>query len=164
MQNALCVIDVEALEEVSEILESLSLDVEDVRLSLARGMTFPEEHGGRPCLAAMLDFVEYGNYPPYWATEDPQDTSLWRKSLDICKAAVIKAIIETAGDEKNIDVLWDIFESDTGFVSKMIKWLHAYQEMEPSDARDDMAICSTLSLANLARRGKLRYGVTVFQN
>jgi hypothetical protein len=55
--------DVESLEESCALLESLSLDVEDVRLSLARGLTFPDEHDGIPCLSDMLNFLDCGEYP-----------------------------------------------------------------------------------------------------
>ncbi|EEB98751.1 hypothetical protein MPER_01690 [Moniliophthora perniciosa FA553] len=44
--------DFESLEESCSLIESLSLDVEDVRLSLARGYQFPAEHGGVPVLVA----------------------------------------------------------------------------------------------------------------
>src|ERR1700722_19915387 len=60
--------DWDVLEESCTLLESLALDVEDVRLSLARGVPFPAEHNGVPCLSNILDFIEKGDYPPLWSS------------------------------------------------------------------------------------------------
>ena len=56
----------------------------------------------------ILDFIEKGNYPPIWySTLDSTTITQMEKKFDICKAALIKAIVEVAGEEKNEDVLWD---------------------------------------------------------
>lgn len=141
--------DVEALEESCALLEVLCLDVEDVRLSLARGLIFQEEHGVR-CLSDMLTFVGSGEYPLYW-NEDP-DKQQYERSLDNCKGGVIKAIVEVAGEEKNADTLWDESEDDKPggeFVSRMLEWI----KTSKASKREDLLICATLSIANLIRRG-----------
>jgi hypothetical protein len=143
--------DWDVLEESCTLLESLSLDVEDVRLSLARGVPFPAEHNGVPCLSDVLDFIEKGDYPPLWSSSGLG----LEKKFDICKAALIKAIVEVAGENKNEDVLWDETEDDHPgglFVCRMVHWVRTYAR--PGTAgRDDLVICATLSLGNLARRG-----------
>lgn len=152
------------------LIESLSLDVEDVRLSLARGLHFPAEHNNVPCFSTVLDFIENGSYPPLWASPVFNDAERKRKekAFDICKAALIKSVVEVAGEESNEDVLWD--DSEEGkpggeFVCRMVSWVKRYvDDMEkishaealpdhPAVDRDDLVICATLSLGNLARRG-----------
>jgi hypothetical protein len=148
--------DLDLLGEASTLIESLGLDVEDVRLSLARGLAFPAEHGGIPCLSILLDFIQYGNYHPLWSKEDTRR----QKVLDTCKAAVIKVIVEVAAEESNEEVLWDDSNpSQPGglFVNKMVDWLRSFVAGEPSSEdsgfhRDDLAICASLSLGNLSRR------------
>jgi hypothetical protein len=148
------------------LIESLSLDVEDVRLSLARGFNFPAEHGGIPCLSAMLDFIEKGDNHPLWYSDptlDEPERKRRERSFGICKAAVIKAVVEMAGEEKNEDLLWDDSETTKPggeFVCKMVEWVKKYVEyMEKApvdavaDGRDDLVICGSLSLGNLSRRG-----------
>ncbi|EMD38507.1 hypothetical protein CERSUDRAFT_113687 [Gelatoporia subvermispora B] len=146
--------DFEILEDACGLLESLCLDVVDIRLSLARGLTFPDEHGGIPCLSDMLAFVERGDYPPYWSYDPPSERTAKEKGLDICKAAIIKAIVEVAGDEKNTDILWDDSEEEHPggkFVSTMVQWIRTHKSIKETN-RDDLLICATLSLGNLVRR------------
>ncbi|RXW24152.1 hypothetical protein EST38_g1727 [Candolleomyces aberdarensis] len=137
--------DFEVLEETCTLLESLPLDVEDIRLALARGYCFPAEHLGVPCFKTMIDFIERGGYPLTWShpaiTKD--DKQRKEKVFNICKGALIKSVVEVAGEEKNEDILWD--DSVDGkpggeFVYTM--------------SRDDLVICASLSLGNLARREK----------
>jgi hypothetical protein len=174
LRTTLLQADFDSLEESCMFLESLSLDVEDFRLSLARGLHFPAEHDGVPCLSSMLSFVEKGDYPPLWYETGSPDPKNNEKAFDICKAAMIKAIVEVSGEEKNADVLWDDCEPGRpggDFVCRMVDWIRKYV-VENSGAahplpqngvverqgrhvlRDDMAICATLSLGNLARRGE----------
>ncbi|THG97815.1 hypothetical protein EW026_g4259 [Hermanssonia centrifuga] len=146
-------VDFDTLEECAGLVESLSMDVEDVRLSLARGLAFPAEHGGVACLSDMLTFVDKGNYPPYWA-ENPDERAAREKGLDRCKAAVIKSTVELAGEEKNIDVLWDDSDPEKPggeFVFKMVQWIRQHKSLQETN-RDDLIICATLSLGNLVRR------------
>lgn len=151
-RSALCGCDVDALEEVCELLETLTMDVVDVRLALARGMTFPEEHNGQSCLTTLLDFVEYGRAPPYWAEASEGDSKRWSTTLEICKAAVLKAVVETSGEDNNMEVLWDLSESNpSGFVSRMLRWLR--EATESPSPRDDLIMCSALCLGNVVRRG-----------
>jgi hypothetical protein len=168
LRTSLLQADFDSLEESCMFLESLALDVEDFRLSLARGLHFPAEHDGVPCLSHMLSFVEKGDYPPLWYENDFPDVKGHEKAFNICKAAMIKAIVEVSGEDKNEEVLWD--EEDPQkpggvFVCQMVKWIRDYiaerNEAEVSTmetpGRDDMVICATLSLGNLARRGESMY-------
>ncbi|KAF7294977.1 GTP binding [Mycena indigotica] len=161
----LLVTDFEVLEQSCTFLESLSLDIEDVRLSLARGFNFPAEHGGTPCLSTILDFIEKGDYPVLWQTVFLEaDRRRREKVFDNCKAALIKSVVEVAGEERNEDVLWDDSESRPGgdFVCRMVDLIKKYLADVESGAsgkdsfaqRDDLVICATLSLGNLARREK----------
>jgi hypothetical protein len=80
----------------------------------------------------------------------------FEKKFDICKAALIKAIVEVAGEDKNEEVLWDETEEDQPgglFVGRMVHWIKAYAGGGTA-GRDDLIICATLSLGNLARRGQ----------
>jgi len=152
--------DFDLLSESCSHLESSALDVADVRLSLARGFTFPAEHQDIPCFSAMLNFIEKGKYPPLWYVQSENgleggDISKKEKAFDDCKAAVIKAVVEVSGDERNLDLLWD--DSDDAypggeFVSRMVDWIRAFVSGETSgNGRDDLVICATLSLGNITR-------------
>ena len=157
MLRQLVQMDYDALEESCGTIESMSMDNEEIRLSLARGLTFPSEHGGIPCLSDMLSFVDRGDYPPTWA-DDPE-RSAREKGFDHCKAAVIKAVVELAGEEKNTDVLWDdsVASRPGGeFVDTMVQWIRKHKNLRESN-RDDLLICATLSLGNLVRRGECRF-------
>ena len=167
--------DFDVLEESCMLIESLALDMEDVRLSLARGFNFPAEHDNIPCLSRMLDFIEKGDYHPFWCTDSGTDEAERRRKerlFDICKAAIIKVVVEVAGEEKNEEVLWDDSEKGGQFVDRMVKWIKddvAKRDLVAQQAsgslidglgsqadtriRDDLVICATLSLGNLARRG-----------
>lgn len=150
--------DFEFLEECCTLIESLSLDIEDVRLCLARGFNFSSEHQGVPCLSTMLDFIEYGAYSPYWKHLPELDLKKKQKSLDICKAALVKSVVEVSGEERNGEILWSDSEKDNPgglFVSRVVDWIRSYAEPQSSNCqsdRDDLVICGTLSLGNLTRR------------
>lgn len=170
MFNMLLHADFDVLEESCTLIESLSLDVEDVRLSLARGLNFPSEHGGVPCLCTILDFIDKGDYPPFWQTAFPEaDRKRRERVFDNCKAALIKSVVEVAGEERNEDVLWDDSEENKPggeFVTRMVYTIKKYvadMDRATPDAevakdsyagRDDLVICASLSLGNLARRGE----------
>ena len=154
--------DFDLLSESCSHLESSALDVADVRLSLARGFTFPAEHHDIPCLSVMLDFIEKGNYSPLWYVQSESgleggDVGKKEKAFDDCKAAVIKAVVEVSGDDRNLDLLWDDSdESRPGgeFVSRMIDWIRAFvSDGTHENGRDDLVICATLSLGNITRGG-----------
>ncbi|KAI6039034.1 hypothetical protein EDC04DRAFT_3112751 [Pisolithus marmoratus] len=161
LRTSLLQADFELLSDSCSQLESLALDVEDVRLSLARGFLFPTEHQNVPCLTAMLDFIEQGSYAPLWYVQHEASFSMadarnQEKAFDDCKAAVIKAVVEMSGEDKNIDVLVD--ESDPTksggpYISRMVNWIrHFVLGSMHGNARDDLVICATLSLGNLVRR------------
>ena len=152
IREALISADVESLEESCALLESLSLDVEDVRLSLARGLTFPDEHGGVPCLSDMLNFLDCGEYPPWWV-DDPE-RSAYERSFENCKAGIIRAVVEVAGEQKNTYILWDESEDDKPggeFVSWMVRWIREADQ----EGKEGLVICATLTIGNLVRRGEI---------
>jgi hypothetical protein len=141
--------DFEAFEESCSLLEALALDDEDVRLSLARGTAFPDEHGGVRCLAEILEFIDLGDYPPLWK-DLPGESVQHERTFDLCKAALIKAVVEIAGEEKSVDVLWDDSdEKQPGgtLVGQMVQWV------KRNKGRDDLLVCATLTLGNLLRHG-----------
>lgn len=144
--------DVESLEESCALLESLSMDVEDVRLSFARGLTFPDEHDGVPCLSDMLNFLDRGEYPPWWV-DDP-DRVAYERSFENCKAGIIRAVVEVSGEQKNTDILWDESEDDKPggeFVSWMVQWIRKADKK----GKEGLVICATLTIGNLVRRGEI---------
>ncbi|KAI0273370.1 hypothetical protein BC834DRAFT_853485 [Gloeopeniophorella convolvens] len=152
LRRALVSADFEAFEESCSLLETLALDDEDVRLSLARGLSFPDEHGGVRCLSEVLDFIDRGDYHPLWK-DIPGDNAQRERAFDLCKAALVKSVVEIAGEEKNTDVLWD--DSDEkqpggAFVAQMVRWIKAQKGLK-ENARDDLLVCATLSLGNLLR-------------
>ena len=154
LRRTLVSTDLETFEESCSLLEALALDDEDVRLSLARGMGFPDEHGGVSCLAEILEFIDRGDYHPLW--EDlPGDGAQRKRAFDFCKAALIKAVVEIASEEKNIDVLWDDSdEKQPGgvLVGQMVQWIKKHKDLEDNN-RDDLLVCATLTLGNLLRHG-----------
>ncbi|KAH7916041.1 hypothetical protein BJ138DRAFT_1229379, partial [Hygrophoropsis aurantiaca] len=163
LRTTLLQADFDLLAESCSQIESLALDVEDVRLSLARGFQFPAEHNGVPCLSSMLDFIETGNYAPLWYVQDDNnlenglsEVRSKEKAFDDCKAAVIKAVVEVSGEDKNVDVLCDDSDEERpggDFVSRLVGWIRSFVgEGNHSNARDDLVICATLSLGNLTRR------------
>lgn len=144
--------DVESLEESCALLESLSLDVEDVRLSFARGLTFPDEHDGITCLSDMLNFLDCGEYPPWWVG-DP-DRAAYERSFENCKAGIIRVVVEVAGEQKNTDILWDESEDDKPggeFVSWMVRWIRKADQK----GKEGLVICASLAIGNLVRRGEI---------
>ncbi|KAG6897469.1 hypothetical protein C0992_001244 [Termitomyces sp. T32_za158] len=161
--------DLENLSESCMLIESLALDVDDMRVSLARGLHSPMEHNDIPCLSIILDFIEQASYPISWtyAALDETDRKHKEKTFNICKAALIKAVVEVAGEDRNADILWDDSKSEMpggDFVHKMVDWLKRYVKdldtpgSEDSSGtqsvfdREDMVICASLSLGNLARQ------------
>ncbi|KAG6832376.1 hypothetical protein H0H92_002644 [Tricholoma furcatifolium] len=160
--------DLNNLEESSMLIESLALDVDEIRLSLGRGLHSHAEHGDIPCLSIILDFIENGTYPSSWsfAITDEKERKQNEKTFNICKGALIKSVVEVAGEDKNGDILWDDSKPETpggNFVFRMVDWLKRYVEdldatsrhtpdVSSLSDREDMVICASLSLGNLARR------------
>lgn len=155
LRRTLVSADFEAFEESCSLLEALALDDEDVRLSLARGLAFPDEHGGVRCLAEILEFIDRGDYHPLWK-DLPNDSAQRERSFDFCKAALIKAVVEIAGEEKNVDVLWDDDSSQGqpggALVAQMVQWIKTHKDLKENN-RDDLLVCATLTLGNLLRHG-----------
>ncbi|KZV91061.1 hypothetical protein EXIGLDRAFT_837361 [Exidia glandulosa HHB12029] len=143
--------DVDVLDQCSSLLEALSLDVEIVLTEIGKSVSAEPE---RAYLRHLVAFVEDGNYPPFWAPET--SAKQFEKTYDLCKAAVVKTIVAVAGGDSNLDVLWqetvDATEPNGWFVSTMLRWIQQHVENKDSWTRDDLTICATLSLGNLARR------------
>ena len=148
-RHALISADLDALSGASSLLESLALDSEEVQVFLAQTAACASDTEPGPLLKYILDFVEFGHYPPYWAMEVPSERTKREKDFDLCKAAVIKTIVEVTGATRCIDTLWDLSRPAGWFVSRMIDWARKHV----NGIRDDLVICATLSLGNLARRG-----------
>lgn len=159
--------DFDFLEESCTIIESLSLDIEDFRLELARATCYPTSTKATPCLSTILDFIEYGSYSPLWKNPIFDDAEIKKreKAFDICKAALIKAVVEVFAEEKNEEILWNDSDSEHPggiFVNRFVQWIKGYVEAQEAksapkiitNSRDDMAICASLSLGNLIRKGE----------
>jgi hypothetical protein len=156
LTRALVTADFEALEESCSTLEGLIMDDEDARLSLARGLNFPTEHNGAPCLDDILQFVDTGEHHYLWSLEPAAERARRDKAFDLCKAALIKSVVEVAGEDKNTDVLWDDSDAQNPggpFVAQMVGWVKTHKNLRQS-MRDDLIICATLSLGNLVRHGR----------
>ncbi|KAF5331076.1 hypothetical protein D9619_005541 [Psilocybe cf. subviscida] len=155
--------DFEFLEEACTLFESLSLDVEDIRLELARAKCYPPANP-ISCLEGLVNFIEYGTYPALWKTAVFDDAELKKKTkaFDICKAALIKSVVEVFGEGKNEDLLWLSNTERPGgpLISRLVGWIAGYvkakEEGKDEDLhRADMAICASLSLGNLARKAPI---------
>ncbi|KZT26246.1 hypothetical protein NEOLEDRAFT_1132274 [Neolentinus lepideus HHB14362 ss-1] len=152
-RRALLQVDFECLEEVCSLIEALVLDVEDIRLALARSTNINGSAGAQSSLAAILDFIERGEHPPVWNTEYSEEERASRvRSFGMYKAALVKVIVEVAGDDKNEDVLWEKGAGDDTFVGRMVSWIRTHKDLTTENARDDLIICSTLSLGNILRQ------------
>ena len=155
--NDLLQADFDFLEEACTLIESLSLDIEDFRLELARTTCYLTSNQPVPCISTIMDFVEHSSYPPLWASSIFEEVARTtkEKAFDICKAALIKAVVEVFGEEKNEEILWksaDLENPGGDFVKRMVGWIKQYVDVESN--RDDLAICASLSLGNLIRKGE----------
>ena len=148
-RHALVSTDVDLLTDVSSHLESLALDSEDVQAYLAQTATSDPSQCSPALIKDILDFVEFGNYPPYWSREIPSEKAKREKEFDMCKAAIIKTVVEVTGALQCINVLWDLNTPTGWFVSRLIRWI----QTNVTSPRDDLVVCATLCLGNLARRG-----------
>lgn len=155
--NDLLQADFDFLEEACTLIESLSLDIEDFRLELARTICYPTSNLPMPCISIMLGFIERGSYPPLWGSSifEEVERKAKEKAFDICKAALIKAVVEVFGEGKNEEILWksaDLENPGGDFVNRMVGWIRQYADAESN--RDDLAICASLSLGNLITKGE----------
>lgn len=143
------------------LVEALSADEERVRalLLISSGKSSSTTSLDSP-FAHLIRFVERAEPLPYWTAgpAEQRERPVWEKDLGLCKAAAIKAIVTVAGEDSQMDVLWGQNDPSGGwFVEKMLSWIKEYpaaKESRNQDERDDLVICATLCLANLARRGK----------
>ncbi|KAG8685686.1 hypothetical protein FRC08_012969 [Ceratobasidium sp. 394] len=135
------------------LLESLTLDSEAIRLALAQDPAY---------LRTILRFIELAQPLSDWRTADTsgKEKAKWEKTVGLCKGAVIKALVAVAGEDKAISYLWDDTKLDGGnqtapggwFVAALLGWIKQYRAVGLDDAREDLVICATLALGNLARR------------
>lgn len=149
--------DFDFLEETCTLIESLSLDVEDFRLELARTTCYTTSNQPVSCISTIMDFIERSSYPPLWRSSIFEEVARTakEKAFDICKAALIKAVVEVSGEEKNEEILWksgDLGSPGGDFVKRMVEWIKQYADATSN--RDDLAICASLSLGNLTRKGE----------
>ncbi|EJD53028.1 hypothetical protein AURDEDRAFT_110826 [Auricularia subglabra TFB-10046 SS5] len=150
-RHSLIEADVDVLDLCSGLLEALSLDVPPVLGAIGASALSTSKS---TYLHDLVEFIENGNYPSIWAGDS--SAKQHEKTLDLCKAAVIKTIVAAAGDEQNLDAMWQ--ETAEGsqpqgwFVSKMVDWIQRHADGTDGWAREDLTICAALSLGNLARR------------
>ncbi|KAI0695924.1 hypothetical protein BC835DRAFT_1533592 [Cytidiella melzeri] len=154
--EALVEADEEALQESCGLLEALCMDVEDIRLYLARGLTYPGEYSGVPCLSDMLAFIEYGA-PLHLPSSDVSERENREKAMGRCKSALINAVTEVTGDKKNVDVLWDSSDPEKPggkFVERMVGWIRDNKGLAYGlhGARDDLVVCATVAVGNVVRK------------
>ncbi|CAG8433725.1 10422_t:CDS:10 [Diversispora eburnea] len=114
--------DVDILENVVEILESVAIDNDEIQLILVQDGLFP----------ILLDFLELSK-PPNNCEEHIT------KSYGECKAAILKVIV--AITNKNMSPLFN----DSVVFHRFLHWLNLGPQ------RDDLQMCAALSLGNLAR-------------
>jgi hypothetical protein len=150
--------DLDSLSEASMHLEGLTLDSLTVRVALGQA---PAPHPAFPApnpLLILQNFVEHGDLPPdYLSKESEAERKRLQKIVPTCKAAVIKVIVEVAGEDKNMEPMWAGRSEDDGkvsvpegwFVKEMLGWIRKLKDL---GSRDDLVICASLSLGNLARK------------
>lgn len=162
-RRALINADIEILQEVSMLIESFTMDSEEMRTLLLAPR--PETSGTEAVtsriahspFAQVLQFVEYGSPPAYWSSEPENQQKKWEKTFGLCKGAIIKGVVTVAGEDTLTSTLWD----DAGwFVQRMRAWVKEYpvatvaaRPQDNDEFRDDLVICATLCLGNLARKG-----------
>lgn len=152
--------DMDVVQEVCMLVEALTLDEERVRalMLISTGKSSSPTSLDSP-FVHLIRFVESGGPLPYWRAgpAEQRERPGWEKTLGLCKAAVIKAIVTVAGEDSQMDVLWGQNDPRGGwFVEKMLTWIKEYpasKEARNDEERDDLIICATLCLGNLARRG-----------
>lgn len=150
------------LEETCTLIESYALDVEEFRLELARSTCHIKKDQPIQCLRGILHFIEEGSYPLIWKNPVFEESEMRtkEKGFDNCKAALIKAFVEVFGEAKNEDVVWksdDPTQPGGSLVAKMVQWIQDHARIAEAESsstviRDDMTICASLSLGNLARK------------
>jgi len=158
--------DFDFIEESCTIIESLALDVEDFRLELARSVCYPAPEEKASCLTTILKFIEYGSYPLLWKNPIFEEAEIKNKekAFDICKAALIKAVVEVFGEKKNEEILWKDSEPELPggiFIDTFVRWIkslvkfldEAGEAAASTQGRDDLAICAGLSLGNIMTKG-----------
>lgn len=73
--------------------------------------------------------------------------------------ALVKTVITVAGEDQNMEPMWKGTKADAQpegwFVQHMLEWLRKPRGDNVGISRDDLLICATLSLGNLARKGKM---------
>jgi hypothetical protein len=144
-RKALVVADIESLEECVTLLESLSLDSEEIRMRFVESLCHPPEQS---LILQLVDFIEKGKYPEYWSLEGDQDRKQREKAFDVCKAGSIKALISIAGETKAMEKLWG---DERVLVKRMADWITT--AATGGSKRDDLVIAGCLTLGNLARKG-----------
>lgn len=148
------------VEEVCMLVDALTTDEERVRalLLISTGKASSASSLDSP-FVHLIRFAETGGPLPYWrdGLNEQKSRPQWEKTLGVCKGAVIKAIVTVAGEKSQMDVLWGANDPNGGwFVEKMLTWIREYpasKEARNDEERDDLVICGTLCLGNLARTG-----------
>jgi hypothetical protein len=162
LDTQMIITELEALEETTIILESLSLDSEAARVAMASD----------DVLKPLVRFIEADSYLKSWDKVAIADRETMQKSFDICKQAVITTLTSITGETRNSDTLWVSAKGDTPvvatsdpsswFATKMLQWISLYSGdlKKGSDVREDLVICGTLCIGNLVREGVFWSGKT----
>ena len=119
-----------------------------------RGTVFLDKLDSVCCLGEMLEFINRGDYHPW---KDLPGDGLQREcTFAFCKAMLIKALVEIAGEEKHVDVLspWD--DSDKKQPGDA-SWTDGAVDQDAQgpkhNHRDDLLVCVSLTLGNLLCHG-----------
>lgn len=119
----------------SSILEGLALDLDHVRIDLAKqAANSPDES----LLFQIIDFLEFAQVPQEW--EDGE------KDFSIIKAAIGRTLSAASSEDDLMEICFGKDRKQQHWVvQRLIKWL--------ASDRSDMVVCSSIMLANLVRRG-----------
>ncbi|KAF8344201.1 uncharacterized protein EI90DRAFT_3028678 [Cantharellus anzutake] len=158
LRKALINTDVDTLQEYAVQIEALPSEDDDFRGKLITPINSSRNALNEPNtpLTQLLVFIERGEPPSYWNDESENERKGWGKTFGFCKGAIIRGIVNLAGEEAQVNVLWGQNDPLGGwFVQKMVHWIKDYPaavEARRDEERDDLVICATLCLGNLARR------------
>ena len=131
--------DMDVVAEICTLIEALILDEERARalLLISTGKSSSPTSHDSP-FVHLIRFVECAGPLPYWRAgpAERRERPAWEKSLGLCKAAVIKAIVTVAGEYSQMGVLWGQNDPHRGwFVEKMLSWDQRIPYLERSKER-----------------------------
>lgn len=137
--------DLELLTTASNLLESITMDLDPTKLHIAFGIYTPPS---ATLFSLLLAFVESGELPQRWAglTDD-------EKAMDKAFAGVKSGVVKTVVEAPNSDeVMNRLFASgaepgQSEVVRRFVGWIE-----EDRPGREDLLICAAHALAALGRK------------